>query len=215
MTTSSPRSPRLLLVTTLVLAVAGVFLLAQPHMPSSSASSAPPPAAASAARPSSPSPGERSSVDGAAASATAAAVPAESAIASALPPHGEGAAGDRAIQQALEAVWPADLAAEDERHLLTAGRELLRADATGIGRAKWPGVFRDSGQALAPAFATARFRIQAAIARRDDSPDTAVVHLVWAGADRGGTYTDGRITDLFFNRTVRKGESAWTPLPRI
>ncbi|MGP4009971.1 hypothetical protein [Streptomyces sp. 4N124] len=213
MTTSPPRSPRLLLATTLVLAVAGVFLLAPPHKPSSSASSSPP-AAASAARPSSPSLSEHSSLDAVDAS-TAAATATASAIVSALPPHGEGAAGDRAIQQALEAAWPADLATEDERHLLAAGRDLLRADATGIGRAQWPGVFRDSGRALAPAFATARFRIQAAIARRDGSPDTAVVHLVWAGADRGGTYTDGRITDLFFTRTIRKGEPTWTPQPRI
>jgi hypothetical protein len=118
-----------------------------------------------------------------------------SAVESALPPHGEGVAGDRAIQRNLEAAWPADLPAADERELLTAGRSLLRADATGVGRARWPDVFGDSGQAVTPAFATARFRIQAAIARRDYSPDKALVHLVWAGTDRGGTFTDLRITD--------------------
>ncbi|MEV0186787.1 hypothetical protein AB0I54_47595, partial [Streptomyces sp. NPDC050625] len=98
-------------------------------------------------------------------------------------------------------------------YLHPAARALRRADATGIGRAKWPAVFPDAGQGLAPAFATARFRIQAAIARRAGSPNKAVVHLVWAGADRGGTYTDGRITDWHFTRTTsKKGVSTWTPL---
>jgi len=125
-------------------------------------------------------------------------------------------AGDRAIQDSLQAAWPADLPAADERELLAAGRALLRADATRIGRTKWPTVFPDSHRAVAPAFATARFRIQAAIARRDGSPAKAVVHLVWAGTDRGGTFTDDRITDLYFTRTTStKGASAWTPQPRI
>ncbi|MEV5850408.1 hypothetical protein AB0M32_51500 [Streptomyces sp. NPDC051985] len=133
---------------------------------------------------------------------------------SALPPHGEGAVGDGAIQKALEAAWPPDLPARDERELLAAGRDLLCADATGIGRVRWPQVF--PAEALAPAFATTRFRIQAAIARRDDgSRDKAVVHLVWAGADRGGTFTDGRISDWRFTRTTTsKGASTWTPQPR-
>jgi hypothetical protein len=215
MTTSSPRSPRLLLIATLVLAVAGGVLLALPHRPSASDSPTPPPGAASAARTSdSPASGHRAA-SRAPASDTTAATPTTSAIASALPPHGEGVAGDRAIQQALEAAWPADLAADEERQLCTVGRELLRADATGIGRAKWPTVFVDRDQAVAPAFATARFRVQAVIARRD-AAGQAVVHLVWAGADRGGAYTDGRITDLHFTRTTSKKEGgpAWTPQPR-
>ncbi|MEU6511011.1 hypothetical protein [Streptomyces sp. NPDC046942] len=135
----------------------------------------------------------------------------------ALPPHGEGVAGDRAIQQALETAWPADLDTRDDRELLTAGRQLLRADATGIGRTQWPAYFRDTDQAIAPAFASTRFRIQAAIARRDGSPDRAVVHLVWAGCDRGGTCTDNRITDLHFTRTTsttKGGSSAWIWQPR-
>ncbi|MFI6494314.1 hypothetical protein [Streptomyces sp. NPDC050564] len=211
MTTSSPRSPRLLLTATVVLAVAGLVLLALPHEPSAPPSSTPPPAAAPASRRSAASPTEGPVESGAPAAAT----PTEPAGASALPPHGEGIAGDRAIQQALEAAWPADLAAQDERQLLAAGRDLLGADATGIGRAKWPAVFGDPDQAVAPAFASSRFRIQAAIARRDDRDDRAVVHLVWAGADRGGTYTDGRITDLHFTRTTsKKGASTWTPQPR-
>jgi hypothetical protein len=96
--------------------------------------------------------------------------------------------------------------------LLAAGRALLRADATGLGRDQWPTVFPDRDQAVAPAFT--RFRIQAAIARRDSGADHAVVHLAWAASDRGGTYTDGRITDLYFTRTSKKGASAWTPQPR-
>ncbi|MGW3681253.1 hypothetical protein [Streptomyces prasinus] len=131
-----------------------------------------------------------------------------------LPPRGEGAAGDRVIQQALESAWPTDLPAGAERQLLTAGRALLRADATGEGRNRWP-VYFVRQETVAPAFSTARFRIQAAIARRDGRPDRAVVHLVWAGTDRGGTYSDGRITDLYFTRTASaKGVSAWVPQPR-
>ncbi|MFI6662285.1 hypothetical protein ACIBL8_43015 [Streptomyces sp. NPDC050523] len=134
---------------------------------------------------------------------------------SALPPHGEGVAGDQVIQRSLQAAWPADLPAADQRELLVAGRALLRADATGIGRAKWPTVFRGPDRALAPAFAPARFRIQAAIARRAGDPTKAVAHLVWAGTDRGGTFTAGRITDWYFTRTTsKKGASTWTPQPR-
>ncbi|MFF8717040.1 hypothetical protein ACF07T_37255 [Streptomyces sp. NPDC015184] len=142
-------------------------------------------------------------------------MPARPSAAAELPPRGEGPAGDAAVQAALDVAWPRDLPAGDERQLLAAGRELLRADATGIGRSKWPGVFPEAGRGLAPAFGTGRFRVQAAIARRGDG-GRAVVHLVWAGADRGGTFTDGRVTDWYFTRTVsRKGASAWTPQPRI
>ncbi|WP_259446384.1 hypothetical protein [Streptomyces geysiriensis] len=42
-----------------------------------------------------------------------------------------------------------------------------------------------------------------------------MVHLVWAGTDRGGTHTDGRISDLHFIRTdPKEGEPAWLPQPR-
>ncbi|MET8822306.1 MULTISPECIES: hypothetical protein [Streptomyces] len=222
MTTPPTRPARLLLATTLILAVAGTALLTWPGKsgpgqsagatarqaatipsshPSPSSSSAPP------AADSAPKKGAASSPSGTA--------PAPSVSVSALPPHGEGAAGDRAIQQALDSAWPADLDAVDERQLLTAGRALLRADATGVGRDQWLNYFADSPLGVAPAFATARFRIQAAIARQDGAPDRAVVHLVWAGTDRGGTHTDGRISDLHFTRTnPKEGEPAWIPQPR-
>jgi hypothetical protein len=214
--TTTPRSPRLLLLSTITLAVAGIALLGVPH-----GLEPPAPATVSAEQattdPSSAAavPDTSEPIAGTAPSATpAASTP--SAVRSALPPHGEGVAGDQAVQRSLEAAWPADLPAVSERELLTAGRALLRADVTGVGRARWPDVFGDSGQAVAPAFATVRFRIQAAIARRDGSPNKAVVHLVWAGMDRGGTFTDGRITDWHFTRTTtHKGASTWTPQPRI
>ena len=212
--TAAPRSPRLLLLSTALLAVAGIALLGMPH-----GQQPPPPATSPTAQattdPSSATsaPGRKPAVATAPSTTPAGSTP--SVVESALPPHGEGVAGDRAIQLSLEAAWPADLPAADERELLTAGRALLRADATGAGRAKWPTVFPDSGQELAPAFATARFRIQAAIARRDGSPNKAVVHLVWAGMDRGGTFTDLRITDWHFTRTTStKGAATWTPQPR-
>ncbi|MGC9479227.1 hypothetical protein ACP4I1_34465 [Streptomyces sp. WG4] len=221
MTTPPTRTARLLLATTLILAVAGTALLTWPGKSGSREVSAParrveaipsshPPPSSSSALPaagSAPKKGAASSPSGPA--------PAPSVSVSALPPHGEGAAGDRAIQQALDSAWPADLDAVDERQLLTAGRALLRADATGVGRDQWPNYFADSPLGVAPAFATARFRIQAAIARQEGAPDRAVVHLVWAGTDRGGTHTDGRITDLHFTRTnPKEGEPEWIPQPR-
>ncbi|SHH34415.1 hypothetical protein [Streptomyces sp. 3214.6] len=218
MTVSPARSPRLLLIATVVLVVAGVVLLTVPYASSAPAVSAPPrataPTAHPTAHPTATAPGSRTAQASSPASVTASDSSTQSARASALAPHGEGVAGDAAIQKSLEDAWPADLAAADEHKLLAAGRGLLRADATGVGRAKWPAIFGDPGQAIAPAFATARFRVQAAVARRDGSPDKAVVHLVWAGADRGGTYTDRRITDWHFTRTSTKGASTWTPQPR-
>lgn len=196
----------------IVLAVGGIALLAVPHgqTPSSAPTTATPYATTGPATAAS-APAVEEPATGAAPPAAPAA---PSVLASALAPHGEGVAGDRAIQRALEVAWPADLPAADERELLAAGRAVLRADATGVGRARWPTVFPDADEGLAPAFATAGFRIQAAIARREGGPGRAVVHLVWAGMDRGGTFTDLRITDWSFTRTMTKGVSAWTPQPR-
>ncbi|MFI9772117.1 hypothetical protein ACIHJG_35435 [Streptomyces sp. NPDC052415] len=214
--TTTARSPRLLLLSTVLLTVAGVTLLCLPHSHQEQPDPAPSPTASATAGPSlaaSRHPAGSTTVS--TASSTTSAVRTPSFLESALPPHGEGAAGDKAIQRSLQAAWPADLPAADERELLAAGRALLRADATGIGRAKWAAVFPDAVREVAPAFATARFRIQAAIARRDGSPDKAVVHLVWAGMDRGGTFTDLRITDWHFTRTTsKKGATTWTPQPR-
>ncbi|MGW3313706.1 hypothetical protein ACWDG9_44900 [Streptomyces sp. NPDC001073] len=204
-------SPLLLLVSTVVLAVAGIALLGVPHgqePPAAASRATTDPASAAAVTPA------RQPIADTAPS-TMPTAPASSVAESALPPHGGGVAGDRAVQQNLKAAWPADLPAADEKQLLTAGRALLRADATGVGRARWPTVFPDSGGPVAPAFATAGFRIQAAIARRDKSPDKALVHLVWAGTDRGGSFTDLRITDWHFTRSVKKGATTWTPQPRI
>lgn len=205
------------MLSTLTLALVGTVLLAIPHgqappaLTAPSTVTTPPTGSARTTAASAPAGGRPTT--GAAAS-TPSATPPRSATAPALPPHGEGIAGDWAIQEALESAWPADLPAADERELLATGRSLLRADATGVGRAQWPHLFARSSQRLAPAFATSRFRIQAAIARRDGSPDKAVVHLVWAGMDRGGTFTDLRITDWFFTRTTTKGAGTWTPQSR-
>lgn len=213
--TTAPRSPRLLVLSAVMLTVAGIALLGVPH-----GQEAPATATATASR-ATTDPASAAAVSpagqpiAATAPSTMLTASPPSVAESALPPHGEGVAGDRAVQQNLEAAWPADLPAADEKQLLTVGRALLRADATGVGRARWPTVFPDQGGAVAPAFATARFRIQAAIARRDGSPGKAVVHLVWAGTDRGGTFTDLRITDWHFTHTVRKGAATWTPQPRI
>ncbi|WP_416963301.1 hypothetical protein [Streptomyces sp. Agncl-13] len=221
--TTAPRSPRLLMLSAVVLAAAGITLLGVPHghEPPATTTTATATATAATVARSATDPSSAATVPPAGkptastSPSTAPSTSAPSVLESALPPHGEGAGGDPAVQRNLEAAWPADLPAADDKQLLAAGRALLRADATGTGRAKWPTVFPDPGGAVAPAFATAGFRIQAAIARRDHSPDKAVVHLVWAGTDRGGTFTDLRITDWHFTRTVKKGTATWTPQPRI
>jgi hypothetical protein len=135
----------------------------------------------------------------------------KSAAAVELPPRGDGRAGDRQIQEVLERSWPADFPKRQAADLVAVGRAVLIADVTGLGRGRFPTAFRDhSGPLVAPAFS--RVRIQAAIARKDTTtPGQAIVHLVWAGADRGGTYTDGRLADLTFRH--RQGDAAWTPLP--
>ncbi|MGP3777047.1 hypothetical protein ACTWJ8_40065 (plasmid) [Streptomyces sp. SDT5-1] len=163
-------------------------------------------ASASAAGRSTTSPAPQDAVRG-----TASASP--SGRESELPPRGEGRAGDKAIQQVLEKAWPADLPTGQAKTLLAAGRRVLIADATGVGQDAFPTAFPDAGGGVvAPAFT--RVRVQAAIARQDGSrPGRAVVHLVWAGADRGGTYTDGRITDIRFRH--EQGDSAWQPQPPI
>lgn len=209
----STRSPRCLLAVTAVLSAVGAVLLLLPQ-----GDPARTPAPAARPEPTTPAVVPTPAVHAPESERRAgeASAPAQPSTRSQLPPRGEGPAGDAVVQEALDDAWPRDLPAGDERQLLRAGRDLLRADATGIGREKWPGVFPGSGQGLAPAFGTGRFRVQAAIARRDGEGGRAVVHLVWAGADRGGTFTDGRVTDWYFIRTVsRKGASTWTPQPRI
>ncbi|MEU5894537.1 hypothetical protein ABZ835_48430 [Streptomyces sp. NPDC047461] len=199
---------------TVVLAVGGIALLAAPHAQTPSYSTPTSTAPYVTAGPSTAvsEPAVNNQTTDAAPSIPLAVSPSPVGQ-SALAPHGEGVVGDGAIQQSLEAAWPADLPAADERELLAAGRALLRADVTGVGREKWPQVFPRS-RAVAPAFALARFRIQAAVARRAGGADGAVVHLVWAGMDRGGTFTDLRITDWHFTRTPTKGAPAWIPQPR-
>ncbi|MFJ2171080.1 hypothetical protein [Streptomyces griseofuscus] len=213
--TTTPRSPRLLLASTVLLTVAGGALLDMPQAQPPPAPAVSPRASRAATSATSPSaPTASSSLAGGTDSSASPSAPTQSAPESALPPHGEGVAGDQTVQRSLETAWPPDLPAADERELRTEGRALLRADATGVGRGQWPDVFPDSNQ-VAPAFATARFRVQAAIARRDGSPAKAVVHLVWAGMDRGGTFTDLRVSEWHFTRTFEKGAATWTPQPRL
>ncbi|MEU8795421.1 hypothetical protein [Streptomyces sp. NPDC048643] len=201
-----------------LLTASGIVILSLPReSPVPTASSATPSAAISSIPPAdTPTPPTQPRAPSPAAdpnSATAGPPPHQNSNAK-LPPHGDGASGDPAIQQALETAWPADLSPADEQKLRKLATSLLRADATGVGRAGRPDVFQGQNQAVAPAFALARFRIQGVVARRDGAAGRAVVHLVWAGADRGGTFTDGRITDLHFIRSITKGVVRWSPTPR-
>lgn len=213
--TTSPGSasgtPWLLLACTLVLAACGYLLLnhgqGQATQPSTTDAARPAPGTPSKtaaplsepATPGTPHPPASHS-------------PAPTPSDAIAPPRSEGRAADAPIQRLLEQAWPADLPAAQEQQLRRDGALLLRADTTGVGRERFPQVFGDRPtQQVAPAFS--RLRIQAAIARKDGrGGDRAVVHLVWAAADRGGTYTDGHISDLYFHRP--KGHGPWTALPR-
>ena len=145
-------------------------------------------------------------------SATAARSAGPDAASSASSPSRTTAASrvDAAVQSHLERSWPADLPAATALRLVRDGEAVLRADATGGGRDRWPTVF---GTSRAGAGEFSRLRIQAAIARRDGSSRQAVVHLLWAGADPGGSYAENRVTDLYFTLTSTEGHSVWTPQP--
>ncbi|MEV8059485.1 hypothetical protein AB0P37_24195 [Streptomyces antimycoticus] len=120
-----------------------------------------------------------------------------------LPPPGDGAAGDTAVQQALDHSSPPDLSPEAERRLVRLGRAVWTAEVTGRGRQRWPDYFPD-----AEVRSYRRFRIQAAIARRAGSR-RVVVHLVWAAASPSGTGdADNRTARVFL---VRNGGNTWTP----
>ncbi|MFI7008862.1 hypothetical protein [Streptomyces sp. NPDC050145] len=209
-----PKFPWLLLFLTLVFAVIGWPLVASVLNGDGAQAPRPAPAKATGSARSAPEVSSPAgAVPGSAATAAAASPSASQRPAGELPPRGEGPAGDRAVQQLLESAWPADLPPNVAKQLLIQGRKVLLADITGLGQDRYPTAFPDARPAtaaVAPAFT--RIRIQAVIARKDTAPSRAVVHLVWAGADRGGSYTDGRITDIPFTPPT-KDRSAWTPLP--
>ncbi|MFH8492193.1 hypothetical protein [Streptomyces longisporoflavus] len=210
---SRPGAPWLLLAATLVLAACSYLLLntGPPSPPASGdrpTARTSPPDTPQTRQPAGPAASTRSPHTD-----TSSPSPSPSTAAM-LPPRGEGRAADQQIQKLLEEAWPADLPQAQEQQLRRDGAALLRADATGIGRDRFPTVFGEPSDRAVVAPAFSRLRIQAAIARKDQdgTAGRAVVHLVWAAADRGGTYTDNRITDLYFRRT--KGDGPWTPLPR-
>lgn len=105
-----------------------------------------------------------------------------------LPPPGSGPSADPLIQQALDRASSPDLAPDDERALLDAGRAAWLAETVGY----------------------TQVRIQAATARRNpDAADgqlQAVVRLVWAGADPAGTLLDGRPATLLY---TQNGNGSW------
>ncbi|WP_406834845.1 hypothetical protein ACICHK_00265 [Streptomyces sp. AHU1] len=116
---------------------------------------------------------------------------------------------DAALQRHLERSWPADLPPTTARFLVRDAKAVLAADATGVGRGRWPTVFGAGQDPVVASFS--RVRVQAAVARRDGSARQAVVHLVWAAADAGGSYAQGRIADVYFTLTSTEGHPVWTP----
>ena len=106
----------------------------------------------------------------------------------------------------MDAARPADLPASDEQALTAAGRQIWTAEVTGGGRNRWPAYFHGTK----PATGYTRFRIQAAIARRDGGrARQAVVYLVWAGAGPGGRFREDRTATVTF---IREETGSWTPL---
>ncbi|MEU7068339.1 hypothetical protein [Streptomyces sp. NPDC046161] len=112
-----------------------------------------------------------------------------------LPPPGSGPAADPIIQQALDRASAPDLPPDDERRVLEMGRTAWLTETAGY----------------------TQVRIQAATARRDTTaataavagdrhPVRAVVRLVWAGADRAGTFLDGRPATVTF---TQNGNGTW------
>ncbi|MFJ5218757.1 hypothetical protein ACIP98_29060 [Streptomyces sp. NPDC088354] len=211
-----------LLAIAVVLAASGtsMILLALPEEtepPSAGSSPSPTPAAAdSAVHRESSAPGPSRRVNpGRLATATAAAVGPRARLPTGglvtatpttmdAPPLGAGPAADHLIQEGLDQAEPSGLSlpADTAARAVAIGRAVWTADATGVGRERWPDYFTDS----APAAAYTRFRIQAAAAHRDRSQGV-VVRLVWAGADPAGTFLEQRTATV---RLIRKGTS-WTP----
>ncbi|THA49452.1 hypothetical protein E6R62_28025 [Streptomyces sp. A1136] len=111
-----------------------------------------------------------------------------------MPPPGSGPAADPLIQQALDQASTRDLPADEEQRLLDLGRTAWLGETAGYSQV----------------------RIQAATARRDNTPAVdphaqhplrAVVRLVWAGADPAGTFLDGRTATVTF---AQNGDRSWT-----
>ncbi|MEJ8640183.1 hypothetical protein [Streptomyces sp. MS2.AVA.5] len=202
MTANSPIRTRTLLYAAALFAASGCLLIAI-ALPGASQSDRALPA--HTAQVSAVAPSQDTRETGTSASTTR---PARSGVPAAglLPPPGSGPAADPLVQRALEQAMPPDLPAATGRELAALGRAVWNAEVTGIDRQKWPRHFTQP--VTAP---YTRVRIQAAVARRNPDhagTNTAVVHLVWAGADPSGTYLDGRPATV---RLTREGVT-WNPV---
>lgn len=199
--TTHPAPPRRLLLTGLLLALAGTLLLLdRPDDRPRTAATAPPalpaPAADRAAE-SPPAPATttttqlpaRTTAPRKAAPAPRTPAAAPEAVPSGLPVSGDGPGGDYAIQRLLDRTTPADLPPALERHLVALATHIWIAETTGTGRETWPAYF--TGTELRAPYRDVR--VQAATARRVDGRDDQVlVRLVWAGTGGLGTFQDGR-----------------------
>ncbi|MFI9213928.1 hypothetical protein ACIGW7_38090 [Streptomyces sp. NPDC053253] len=126
-------------------------------------------------------------------------------VPSGIPVSGDGPGGDHAIQRLLDRTTPADLPPDTQRHLVALATRVWIAETTGRGRATWPKYFTDTSLRAPYHYV----RVQAAIARRTDGhDDQAVVRLVWAGAGAADDFQDGRLAQvrLTLHRNV------WDPI---
>lgn len=209
----TPRNPtRRLSGLTLVtgagaLALVGAGLLTMASQHATPATPAPPVRVTASAATSQPTRASSATATPAPTQRAPSAVRAAGASASELPPPGSGPAGDPAIQRALESATAADLPPHTAKALVALGRQVWTAEATGNGRERWPTYFGD--HASGATWLYSRFRLQAAVARRDAAaPGRAVVRLVWAGADPSGSFLEDRTATVTFTRTG----ATWTPV---
>ncbi|MFC8295591.1 hypothetical protein ACFUJ0_14205 [Streptomyces sp. NPDC057242] len=204
--TTRPAPHRPLLLTGLLLALAGALLLLtrQQDPPTTMVPPAPPalsapagertageppvPASSPAAQPSVRTDASRQAPP-APRTPTPKPSPDLESVPSGIPVSGDGPGGDYAIQRLLDRTTPADLPPALERRLTTLATRVWVAETTGTGRETWPGYF--TGMELRSSYRDVR--VQAAIARRAGGRDDQVLaRLVWAGAGALGTFQDGR-----------------------
>ncbi|MFD0367647.1 hypothetical protein [Streptomyces sp. NPDC127114] len=213
--TGHPALCRRLLLTGVLLLVAGIAILTHGRQEEATTTAAPDehPATSTSLVPRTPAgmtPASQPPATGPAATVTRALAPGPADTEPELPPSGlplsgEGPAGDPVIQKVLDDSLPADLPAPTARRLVALAVRIWLAETTGAGREQWPTYFTD--RTLRAPYRDVR--VQAAIARRGDGPgERATVRLVWAGTSASGETQDGRPATVMLEQ---RGEE-WVPV---
>lgn len=119
-------------------------------------------------------------------------------------PPSRKAPSDRSIQKGLEATWPGDLPADQEKELVALGWSVIRADLTGRGRERWPAYFPPGPSRTR----YTRLRMRAGIARgAPRRSGLAQAIIIWTGKDPQGREVGQGRTAVCLARTG----SGWQP----